>query len=244
MFNVTILGNNGPFPGAGGACSSYLVEAGDKKVLIDAGSGSMSNLMKIVKPDELDCIILSHLHWDHITDIPVLFYNLLVKSFNGTFSKIIDLYLPVSPKEQVGLFSNFKFFNLHYIDNDTKIHIGDSKFTFCRMTHIVETYAVKAEYNNKILVYTGDSTKNELLPIFAQGCDLMIADSAYLKKDYNDTLPHMCASQCAEIAKIANVKKLLLSHQNPDIDSQLYLKEAVEIFDESYLACLMQKLEV
>ena len=37
---LTLLGIWGPFPIGGGGCSSYLVEDGDTKILLDCGSGA------------------------------------------------------------------------------------------------------------------------------------------------------------------------------------------------------------
>lgn len=39
---LTVFGNNASFPRAYGACACYLVEACGKKVLLDMGSGSLS----------------------------------------------------------------------------------------------------------------------------------------------------------------------------------------------------------
>ena len=71
---LTVLGNNGPFPAAGGACSGYLVIEGDKKILIDCGNGVLANLQKFIKLEEIDAVILTHLHSDHMSDMMVLRY--------------------------------------------------------------------------------------------------------------------------------------------------------------------------
>ena len=75
---LTILGNNGPFPAPGGACSSYLLESdsGETKLLIDAGTGSLARLMDIARPETLDAVVLSHLHFDHMSDLLPMQYAL------------------------------------------------------------------------------------------------------------------------------------------------------------------------
>ena len=45
---LTVLGRHGPFPAPGGACSGYLIEAGDTKLCVDLGSGTLGNLRNIL----------------------------------------------------------------------------------------------------------------------------------------------------------------------------------------------------
>jgi ribonuclease BN (tRNA processing enzyme) len=80
---LTVLGNNGPFPSAGGACSGYLITEGDKNILIDCGNGVLANLQRFIPIEELDAIILTHLHSDHMSDMMILRYALQIKMNRG-----------------------------------------------------------------------------------------------------------------------------------------------------------------
>ena len=51
---LTVLGCNGPYPAAGGACSGYLLETGDTRVLLDCGAGALAALTAVMPPEELD----------------------------------------------------------------------------------------------------------------------------------------------------------------------------------------------
>lgn len=82
---LTVLGNNGPFPSPGGACSGYLLEEDSTKILIDCGNGVLSNLQKICPFEDLSAIILTHLHSDHISDLMVLRYAVQIKNARGAF---------------------------------------------------------------------------------------------------------------------------------------------------------------
>ena len=59
---LTVLGRHGPFPAPGGACSGYLVQAGDTALVLELGPGSLSNLRRIYPNINVDGILLSHLH--------------------------------------------------------------------------------------------------------------------------------------------------------------------------------------
>lgn len=102
---ITVLGNQGPCMGPGGACSGYLVETKNIRILIDCGSGVLSNLQKVCDVGTLDAIILSHLHYDHMGDILVLKYLIEVsRTRNGIVPiKRIPIYCPASPNESFNL---------------------------------------------------------------------------------------------------------------------------------------------
>ncbi len=76
---LTVLGGVWPpYPPAGGACSGYLLENDGDRILIDCGNGVLSRLQKYLAPWELDAIVISHLHNDHISDLFILRYAQLL----------------------------------------------------------------------------------------------------------------------------------------------------------------------
>ena len=66
---VTVIGCCGGFPAANEATSGYLFQSGDYSVLIDCGSAVLSKLQLFLPVEELDAVILSHYHHDHIADV-------------------------------------------------------------------------------------------------------------------------------------------------------------------------------
>ena len=73
---ITVLGCYGPFPPIGGATSGYLLELNSqntqKKFLLDCGSGVLAKLQQYISPNSLDGIIVTHMHYDHCSDLGVL----------------------------------------------------------------------------------------------------------------------------------------------------------------------------
>ncbi|MFO7612136.1 MAG: MBL fold metallo-hydrolase [Clostridia bacterium] len=241
---VRILGCNGPFPSAGGACSSYLVSEGDTRILVDSGSGSLSNLMTAAIPEKLDAVILSHLHWDHAGEIPVLDYYLHIVSMKNKNTRKIDLYMPAEPSDMHRLLAGLDSFNPIVVDGSTTVKIGEISVSAKRMTHVVESYALRFESKENILVYTGDTGPDESLSYFARGCGLLIADSCFLKDMESTGAPHMSARQCAHTALEAGAGRLMLSHLSPFTPADKYLNEAKGIFTNSFTAVLMSEEEV
>lgn len=86
------------------------------------------------------------------------------------------------------------------------------------------------------IVYSGDTGYSEKLKKFAQNCDIFICESTFLKGQIRLENTHLYAHEAAMIAKEANVKQLILTHFWPELDKNLYLKEAKEIFENTEVA--------
>ena len=78
---VVVLGSGGP-GAAGRAASCYLVLIdGDARILVDAGPGSFARLGEAKIPlTTLDIVLLTHLHIDHVGELPGLFKARAVSS--------------------------------------------------------------------------------------------------------------------------------------------------------------------
>ncbi len=65
-------GFNGAYPVAYGACSGYLVMEGDKRIMLDFGSGVLPRLTAFMDPGSLTAIVMTHWHFDHGSDLSAL----------------------------------------------------------------------------------------------------------------------------------------------------------------------------
>src|SRR5699024_12807639 len=75
---LTIIGASGSFPGPGSPASCYLVSAngvdehGQPKtwrIILDMGNGALGTLQGYLALEDIDAILLSHLHPDHCMDL-------------------------------------------------------------------------------------------------------------------------------------------------------------------------------
>lgn len=224
-----MLGVNGPYPSAGGACSSYLVtsDSGKTNVVLDLGSGSLGKLTKELGDlHKLDALIFSHLHYDHMSDALPLMYAL-------DFTDIVSLktICPDTPaqvrKLLVGKLDCYP---------PQDLTVGEMKIEFIPVKHPVETYAVKIVCDGSTLVYTGDTNECELLPLFASGCDVLLADCGLSDADYTKSKPHLSPVTCAQLAKDCFAKQLILTHLSPRYDAEALLDACVSVFPYAALA--------
>lgn len=241
---LTILGNNGPFPAPGGACSGYLLTNGSTKVMIDCGNGTLANLQKIMRFEDLDAIILTHLHSDHTSDMNVLKYAIQIKRNRGIINKLLKVYAPPEPAEEFARIDAKDAFVLESISDKTRLVIGDMEISFAEMKHPYKDYAVSVKCGGKKFVFSGDTSWTDNLIEFAKGADLLMLDAGLIEKDYSDGAPHMTAAQCAKAASLAGAGKLLLTHLWPDYDPKDLLNEAQAVFSDTEVAMIMKEYEV
>ena len=235
---LTILGNNGPFPAPGGACSSYLLESdsGETKLLIDAGTGSLARLMDIARPDTLDAVVLSHLHFDHMSDLLPMQYAL---QFSAR-ERPLPLFLPRRP-ERVRALLECPYYDL--FDHED-IAVGEMRLRFIPAVHPVEGSCVAVEGDGAKFVFTGDTNLDPALELFADGCDLLLADAGLSRADWTEKKPHLSASHCGALARDVRAGALLLTHLNPLYDPQTLLDEARRDYPAAELARLGKRYRV
>ncbi|MBO4379221.1 MAG: MBL fold metallo-hydrolase [Clostridia bacterium] len=224
---LTVLGCNGPYPEPGGACSGYLLESGETRVLIDCGTGVLARLTAIMPPEKLDAVILSHLHYDHMSDMLPLIYKL-----QGAGKKL-PVYAPEGPQPVRALLESG--YDVH--DIDTLDAIGDLKLSVLPVRHPAPCRAVRALSGDCVFCYTGDTNTCDTLADFVRGCDLLLADGCFPVSQWAENKPHLSAYLASEVAAKADVERLVITHFTPGTDRETLLAEAQKCYPEARLAC-------
>lgn len=227
---LKILGNNGPWPAPGGACSGYMLtsDSGKTRVLIDCGTGVLNRLLSECPLEALDAVILSHLHFDHMSDMLPMQYAL---QFNPR-PRPLPVYAPDEP-ETVYELLKCPHFDLWPAEDTT---VGEMRISFTAARHPVPTNAVAVECDGARFVFTGDSNQDALVELFCDGADLLLADCGLSREDHRFTSPHYSAELCGKLAANARAKRLLLTHLNPKYDPQALLSEARSTYPNAELA--------
>ncbi len=105
----------------------------------------------------------------------------------------------------------------------------------------------KPEEKEMKAVYTGDTRVFESLESVAEEADVLIVDSTFGEEhsEKAEEYRHGEAKKMAEIAKKAEVDRLILTHfSNRYEDEELLEKEAREIFKKSYAAKDLMEIEI
>lgn len=224
---LTILGFWGAYPNNKEGTSSYLLQSDNFNLLIDAGSASLIQLESILDPMELNAVILSHYHHDHIADLGVLQYYRQLAPYQGA-RPILPIY---GHTEDAFHFEDLTLPNVSqgmpYKESD-EITIGPFLITFLRTKHPVTCFAMRIveKTTGKVLLYTGDSGFIESIIPFAQNADMLLIDT-YLFEGNENHFAHFTSKEAGEIAKKANCKHVILTHLPQESDLQL-LKSQTE----------------
>ena len=230
-----MLGCGAAFPRAGGACSGFLVDGGGAKVWIDAGNGTFSRLEQVASWRDLDAMIITHGHADHISDVLPLMYAMGFD--DNPPSEALAVYAPPEVPARLGALLGsgpssemFKrVFAFKPLGDDFKIK-GLSVRPF-RTEHPIDCYGVRLSADGRDVAYTSDTA---YFPDLADACaevDLLIAEATYVGKVAADGGVHMWASETGRLAREAQVKRLVLTHIWATLDPAQAEAEARENYD-------------
>ena len=228
MIRLTVLGACGTYPLPGQACSGYLVEAdgGERpaRVWIDAGSGTLANLLRSTSVPELDAIWVSHLHVDHMSDLPVAYYALRYGDYDPPPDPV-PVYGPAGWAERMAEFIKAEAppeieeaFQVHELRDRERVRLGPLELTAVATVHSVETYGVRASARGATLAYSADSGPCDALAELADSADLFLCEASWMKWPEGANPIHMTPALAGEWAARAGARRLVLTHLRAGTD--------------------------
>jgi ribonuclease BN (tRNA processing enzyme) len=225
---LTVLGCSGSYGSpAGGACSGYLVRAGDAVIWMDCGNGTFAHLQQHANPADLTAVVITHGHADHCVDI----YGLHVLNKYGLERAGLPVYAPEGVEKTLeGLVGEWTdTFDWKLVGDGDRATIGDVKLRFSRTDHPLPTVGLDLEQGGKRLVYTADTGPDWSVEVFAPGADLVLSEATYQHDDIRAPI-HLSARQAGEAARAAKARRLMLTHLWPTLDPVASVEEGSEAF--------------
>ena len=240
MIRLTVLGTSGTYPAAGRACSGYLLEAveGDQtiRVWVDAGPGTLSNLLRFVELPTLDAIWVSHLHVDHVSDLLAANYALRYGGFEPTPSPVpvfgpTDWVSRVRPFLSTGESEPIDgVFEVHDLHDGERVDLGPLRLQAVATLHSVETYGMRASAGGRTLAYSADSGPCDALGRLADQADLFVCEAAWAEWPEGAPPIHLTPQAAGEWAAKARARRLLLTHLRPGCDTAAAIARAAEAY--------------
>ena len=226
---LTVIGCSGSFPGPSSPASCYMLSAEDEqgktwRVLMDMGNGALGVLQRHIQLEDIDAILISHLHPDHCIDLSGL--HVAVKwDPRGWPKGRIPLYGPDHINEYLsathgldpdpGMSTEFEY---HSWVEQQSVVIGPFTITPYRVVHpSKDPYALRVECRDAngytLLCYSGDTDLCDGLVHAAAGADLFLCEAAY-QEGRDDALRgiHLTGLRAGQAARDAGVRNLLLTH--------------------------------
>lgn len=230
---LTVLGCYGPFPAKGKACSGYLIESHGQSLLLDCGSGVVSNLRRFTEPEELCGIVLSHLHFDHVGDMGVMRYALEVNNAR------LPVLAPRSPEAVHEIFLECGSFFVSDAISDKDFRFGPFTVRMYPAVHPVETYSVRISDGETSLFYTGDTGIHNALIDYADNADTILADTCFWNSRESKSNAHMTVPEAVSVTQACGVQRLICSHlfggipvEKPELTAELSGLRYIEVAEQ------------
>jgi ribonuclease BN (tRNA processing enzyme) len=214
---ITVLGGCGAWPAAGQACSGYLVEHEDFRLLVDPGYAILPRLLELVHAKQVDAVLISHGHPDHCADLhPLLRARALgddpppalpVHVLPGAADPVLDLDRP-------GMLEDA--YVLREFAAGDRFEVGPFVVDTWPLPHSVPNAGLRLRAAGRVLAYTGDTGPSPEVVDLARDADVFLAEASYAERVPADAARHLSsARQAGEHAATADARRLLLTHLLP-----------------------------
>lgn len=184
---ITIVGSGDAFGSGGRFNTCFLVESGNATVAVDFGATSLVALKRLGRqPNEIDAIVLSHLHGDHFGGLPFL---LLDCQFAARRTRPLTIVGPVGTAARLEAALEVFFPGASRNAWNFPVSVVDLP---CRTAHEVSGWsletrevvhpsgapatAIRLHDGRRLLAYSGDTAWTEALVDVARGADLFICE--------------------------------------------------------------------
>ena len=255
MNRIVLLGTGCPSPSHIRYGPSTLISTEKQKILIDAGSGVTQRLSEFgLVPSEIDVILITHLHSDHIVDLYQLYISgwhtgrtkpfkiVGPKGIKKFFDKTVEAY-----SDELNLRVDWEKRPNHEgldieiteIEKEFVYESKGIKITSIEVQHqpVEPAYGYQVFVDDKKITYSGDTRYSINLEEASKDADYLIHEVFVSlnfddKRMTQDTLVnvkeyHSTPEDVGTLAQAANVKKLILNHFVPPVFDEESLKAEI-----------------
>jgi len=234
IISWTVLGSSSGIPSVERACSGHILALDDRLILFDCGSGVTSSLLRHgFDPREIDSVIISHTHADHISDLP-LFLQLLHQEKR---TSDLTVYLPSEAITQIGGYLDAAYLFREKLTFPLQLRPITEIMTFLEGAVIVDSimndhlksneeiikesgypnrmeaysFLIRCEEDIKIF-YSADIGTLEDIGNYVEGTDLLVMEST-----------HTSFPALLQFVEERHPDNVILSHTSDDVLKQLKL---------------------
>ncbi|MEM0097266.1 MAG: ribonuclease Z [Candidatus Micrarchaeaceae archaeon] len=191
----------------------------DDKIIFDFGPHALESLLESkVDPRKAEVIAITHMHLDHFSGLPELFwYRAIYKAENRL--------MVLGPK---GIKNNTeKLLKLLHTPEEFKVDaefIEDEDYEFIRhikANHTIVDNGYRIEYGGKTLFYTGDTAYSKNVVNGSQDVDMLVHEMTYTDngKKEADFWKHSTYSTTMQVFEESHAKRLVPVHLTVDSDN-------------------------
>ncbi|MBI2153618.1 MAG: MBL fold metallo-hydrolase [Candidatus Rokubacteria bacterium] len=225
---LQFLGSGDAF-GSGGRFQTCLLVRGEGgALLIDCGASSLIAMKRAgVDPGEIGWVLLTHLHGDHFGGVPFMVLDaqfsrrtrpLVIAGPPGTRARVeaaMEVFFPNSTRVA-------RRFTTEFVELAERVatQVGPVTVTPFEVAHAsgAPSYALRVEYDRKIIVYSGDTEWTESLVEAARGADLFVCEAYFFDKKIKY---HLDYATLRDQRKRLECSRIILTHMSQDMLDRL-----------------------
>jgi ribonuclease BN (tRNA processing enzyme) len=213
-------------------------------VLLDCGPGVLGKLRAVRDYAEVDAVVLSHLHADHMLDI-IPFASALI--YGPRWAGGRDgrprpvLHAPSGAREafeQVcegsGMFHSHvaDAFELREYTPEDTLAIGPLVVRFRPVPHFVPAQAVEFAEGERRITFSSDCGPNVELCDFARDTDLLLIEASVTEADaaQGGERGHLTPREAGEHGRRAGARRVVLTHVSDELDAGEALAQATAAY--------------
>lgn len=223
--SVTFVGSGDAFGAGGRFQTCFLVRSPGFNFVIDFGASSLISLNQLgISHNEIDAIVLTHIHADHCAGIPFMVMDamlgakrnrpLLIAGPRDTQARMCEVSEVLFP----GIGTMTPKFPLDYIEMDVMKpnKVGGVTVTPYPAAHTGETNptSVRCEVAGKVISYTGDSAWTKHMPALGKDADLLILECYFYEKPIRF---HLNYPDIKEHWEEFGAKRTILTHMSREM---------------------------
>ncbi|MCI8707843.1 MAG: MBL fold metallo-hydrolase [Lachnospiraceae bacterium] len=190
------------------------MEFGNKKFVIDPGPSTFGKFIQTYpgKIGELDAVILSHVHFDHSTDINAILEGMVgiesqkkgmlitsSSAYEGE-TKVVHEYL----KKMLG--------EICLVDKCPINRVGNIEIYAFEHQHGIDNYGFKMKYGDKIVSLITDTRYFKELETAYAGSTTMIFNVPYDSVPVGKRLKHLCSADVSKMLQSIQPDRVILTH--------------------------------
>jgi len=243
---LTILGSGYFIPTKDRNCSGYLLEIGGESVLLDAGPGTLRQLIRSGHSIwEISKIFFSHFHLDHTADLPSILFTRKYSKPDGDIGRELSLYAHPEFGRFIDGFESLYGNSIVHLDYPYKFHpvqIGEYSFdnfdvSVFKGKHTDQSLMYRFNVmGGKSLVYTGDTGLTDELISACQNVSVLLIECS--ASDSNPVDGHMTPLNLSTLIHKSRPELTLLTHISPETDYETLIDE-ISIPS----GCIVKKIE-
>jgi ribonuclease BN (tRNA processing enzyme) len=199
---------------------------------MDAGPGSLAELLRHTSLAELDAIWVSHLHLDHVGDLLNAYYA-LAYGLLPPLARPIPVYAPAAlGKRLAGFFEQedasfvSDVLELRELSDGLTVQLDGLQVVSRAVEHGCDAYGLRATAEGRSLAYSGDCAPCPALDELAAGVDLLLCEA-----DSGEQSPvHHTPEQVGALARRTGVGRLVVTHVGPSLSPEAATARAAEVF--------------